>query len=122
MIQGAKMIADIQIPPILKVGAGAVFEVPAILRRLGCDRPLIVTDTFLVGQGFPAKLRNKIIESGIGCEIFSGTVPDPTTDAVEAGVRAFTAGNHDSLVSFGGGSPIDTAPIQNFEEAQGVFS
>jgi alcohol dehydrogenase class IV len=68
-----------------------------------------VTDTFLVGQGFPAKLRDKIVEAGITCEIFSETVPDPTTDAVEAGVRAFMAGNHDSLVSFGGGSPIDTA-------------
>jgi len=63
------MIADIQIPPIMKVGAGAVFEVPSILGRLGCSRPLIVTDAFLVGQGFPAKLRDKIIESGITCEI-----------------------------------------------------
>jgi len=103
------MIADIQIPPILKVGAGAFLEVPAMLGRLGCRRSLIVTDGFLVGQGLPGKLRDKIIESGIACEIFSGTVPDPTTDAVDAGVRAYRAGNHDSLVSFGGGSPIDTA-------------
>jgi alcohol dehydrogenase class IV len=41
--------------------------------------------------------------------VFSDTVPDPTSDAVEGGVRAFVAGRHDSLVSLGGGSPIDTA-------------
>jgi alcohol dehydrogenase class IV len=103
------MIADIQVPPIMKIGAGAFGEIPAILKRLNCSRPLIVTDLFLVGQGLPSKLRDQIVASGASCEIFSGTVPDPTTEAVEAGVRAYVDGNHDSLVSFGGGSPIDTA-------------
>ena len=74
-----------------------------------CARPLIVTDAFLMGQGLPSRLKDLIVEAGIACEIFSGTVPDPTTDAVDAGVRAFVTGAHDSLVSLGGGSPIDTA-------------
>jgi alcohol dehydrogenase class IV len=103
------MIADIQIPAILKVGAGAIGEVPAILKRLGCSRPLIVTDAFLMSKGLPDKLRAQICATGVECGIFSGTVPDPTTDAVDAGVRAYKDGGHDSLVSFGGGSPIDTA-------------
>jgi alcohol dehydrogenase class IV len=103
------MTAEIQIPSIMKVGGGAFFEVQEILKRLHCARPLIVTDVFLVSQGLPEKLRERIVQSGVSCEIFSGTVPDPTTDAVAAGVRAFKEGNHDSLVSFGGGSPIDTA-------------
>ncbi len=47
----SKMIADIQIPPIMKIGAGAFGEIPAVLKRLNCSRPLIVTDLFLVGQG-----------------------------------------------------------------------
>ena len=47
--------------------------------------------------------------AGIQCEVFSGSVPDPTTDAVEQGVVIYLAGRHDSLVSLGGGSPIDTA-------------
>jgi alcohol dehydrogenase class IV len=103
------MIADIQIPGILKVGAGAIGEVPAFLKRLGCRRPLIVTDAFLMGKGLPDKLREQICSTGVECGIFSGTVPDPTTDAVDAGVKAYKDGGHDSLVSFGGGSPIDTA-------------
>jgi alcohol dehydrogenase class IV len=103
------MTADIQIPPILKIGAGAFAGVPSILKQLNCCRPLIVTDAFLVSQGLPEGLCKSMAGAGITCEIFSGTIPDPTTDAVEAGVRAYQARDHDSLISFGGGSPIDTA-------------
>ncbi len=47
--------------------------------------------------------------AGLDCAIFSETVPDPTSDVIGAGVAAYRAGNHDSLISIGGGSPIDTA-------------
>jgi alcohol dehydrogenase class IV len=103
------MPADIQIPPIIKIGSGAFLEVPAILSRLNCTRPLIVTDAFFVSQGLPGKLQEQILESGLECGLFSDTVPDPTTEVVDAGVRVFLEGNHDGLISLGGGSPIDTA-------------
>lgn len=104
------MTADILIPPIIKIGSGSFLEVPSILGRLSCCRnPLIVTDAFFVSQGLPAKLRDLIFESGLDCSIFSDTVPDPTSDVVDAGVRVFLEGSHDSLLSLGGGSPIDTA-------------
>lgn len=103
------MTAEIQIPAILKIGAGAFSEVGSVLVRLGCRRPLIVTDAYLVSCGLAARLQDQIAQAGIDCEVFSETVPDPTTDVVDVGVRAFLAGGHDSLVSLGGGSPIDTA-------------
>jgi alcohol dehydrogenase class IV len=101
--------SEIQIPPIIKLGGGSLPEVPALLRRLNCARPMIVTDAFLVRQGLPGQLRDLIRQSQLECELFSDTVPDPTTDVVDLGVRAFLEGKHDSLVSLGGGSPIDTA-------------
>jgi alcohol dehydrogenase class IV len=103
------MTADIRIPPIMKIGAGAFSEVPAILASLNCICPLIVTDAFLAGCGLAEKLQDQILATGIQCKVFSGAVPDPTTDAVDQGVSAYFAGRHDSLVSLGGGSPIDTA-------------
>ena len=103
------MMAEIQIPSLMKIGAGAFSEAALILSRLKCSRPLIVTDAFLVSCGLAKKLQHQIVQAGIPCEVFSGTVPDPTTDAVDQGVSAFLAGGHDSLVSLGGGSPIDTA-------------
>jgi len=103
------MTADIQIPAILKIGAGAFNEAAAILPRLKCSRPLIVTDAFLASRGLAGKLREQIAANGIDSEVFSGSVADPTTEAVDQGVRAFVDGKHDSLVSLGGGSSIDTA-------------
>jgi alcohol dehydrogenase class IV len=103
------MMAEIRIPPLMKIGAGAFSEVALILAGLKCSRPLIVTDAFLVSCGLAERLRDQIVQAGIPCEVFSGTVPDPTTDAVDQGVSAFLEGRHDSLVSLGGGSPIDTA-------------
>ena len=41
--------------------------------------------------------------------MFSDTVPDPTTDAIAAGVARLREGDYDSLVAIGGGSSIDTA-------------
>jgi alcohol dehydrogenase class IV len=113
------MMAEIQIPALMKIGAGAFSEVASILTRLKCSRPLIVTDAFLVSCGLAEKLQGQIVQAGIPCEVFSGTVPDPTTDAVDQGVSAFLAGRHDSLVSLGGGSPIDTAKAIGLLAANG---
>jgi alcohol dehydrogenase class IV len=113
------MMAEIQIPAFMKIGAGAFAEVAPILTRLKCSRPLIVTDAFLVSCGLAEKLQDQIVQAGIPCEVFSGTVPDPTTDAVDKGVSAFLAGGHDSLVSLGGGSPIDTAKAIGLLAANG---
>lgn len=103
------MAAEIQIPPIIKFGAGLLPEVADIASRLKCQRPLIVTDRFMVEQGPPAVLADTLQRAGLDCAIFSETVPDPTSDVIGAGVAAYRAGNHDSLISIGGGSPIDTA-------------
>ncbi|MGF7183244.1 iron-containing alcohol dehydrogenase [Tunturiibacter psychrotolerans] len=103
------MSAEIRIPSIVKIGGGSLAEVAGLLLRLQCRRPLIVTDPFLMSSGLPERLRTQIQDAGLSCEIFHQTQADPTTAIVEEGVRVFVGGGHDSLVSLGGGSPIDTA-------------
>jgi alcohol dehydrogenase class IV len=103
------MTADIRIPAILKIGGGAFNEAAGILPGLKCRQPFIVTDAFLAGSGLAGRLKDQIVASGSHCKIFAGSVADPTTEAVDQGVRAFVEGKHDSLVSLGGGSSIDTA-------------
>jgi alcohol dehydrogenase class IV len=46
-------------------------------------------------------------------------VADPTSAVVDAGARVFREGGHDSLVSVGGGSPIDTAKAVGMLVANG---
>lgn len=103
------MTAEIRIPGIIKTGAGAFNETASVLASLKCSEPLIVTDSFLLSRGLAGKLRDQILTAGMRCEVFSGAVADPTTAAVEEGLNAFLQGRHDSLVSLGGGSSIDTA-------------
>ena len=113
------MMAEIKIPPILKIGGGSLAGVAAILLRLRCGRPFIVTDPFLMKTHLAEKLATQIRDVGLSCEIFHETVADPTTAVVEAGVRAFVEGAHDCLVSLGGGSPIDTAKAIGMLAANG---
>ena len=78
------MIAEIKIPPILKIGGGAFATVSALLPRLRGKRPLIVTDAFLLKTQLADRLASQIREAGLSCEIFHETVPDPTTTVVDA--------------------------------------
>ena len=103
------MAIEVLLPSVMKIGGGAISETSTILKRLEVKHPLIVTDAFLVRVGLAESLRQHLEKAGIACEIFSETVPDPTTEAVAAGLRAFVHGEHDALVSLGGGSPIDSA-------------
>jgi alcohol dehydrogenase class IV len=103
------VIAEIKIPPILKIGGGSFAAVASLLQRLECKRSLIVTDPWMMKNQLAERLATQMRDAGLSCEIFHETVPDPASAVVEAGARVFVQGGHDSLVSLGGGSPIDTA-------------
>ncbi|SDS17371.1 iron-containing alcohol dehydrogenase [Agrococcus carbonis] len=103
------MSFDINTPPVLRFGAGSVDTIGELLATMGAARPLVVTDAFLVGAGVAARVTDALAAAGAQAAVFDGTIPDPTTDSLEAGVAAIRAHGADSLVALGGGSPIDTA-------------
>ncbi len=103
------MAAAIDLPRLLRIGGGASQEIGQVLERLGLSRPLIVTDAFLVDTGRLEPITDSLEKAGIAARVFSETVPDPTVASIEAGVEFLKAGDHDCVVAFGGGSPIDSA-------------
>ncbi|GAB5387917.1 MAG: iron-containing alcohol dehydrogenase [Alphaproteobacteria bacterium] len=103
------MSLNIYAPRIQRIGGGALEQLPDVLDALGAKNPLIVTDGFMVESGMVTRVADLLRVSGAGHGVFSDTVPDPTTDVVAAGVATLHAGKHDSLIGFGGGSPMDTA-------------
>lgn len=103
------MIAAIALPRLVRVGGGALAELPAALAQLGLARPFVVTDRFLVEHGLAGRLLAVLAEAGITARVFAETVPDPTVAAIEAALQALDGGDHDCVIGFGGGSPIDTA-------------
>ncbi len=113
------MTATITMPRLMFIGGGAVAEVTAALARLGVARPLIVADRFMESSGLLAKVTDRLDAAGIRWQVFSDTVPDPTTEVVESGVQVLQAGNYDSLIALGGGSPMDTAKAMSVLAANG---
>ena len=103
------MTANINLPRILRVGAGASGEVASALTELGLSRPLLVTDPFMVQCGYAERITAVLGAAGIHCGLFADSVPDPTTDSIDAGLAVLRAGHYDALVALGGGSAIDTA-------------
>ena len=81
------MVATITTPRLMAIGGGALAELPGILRRLGLDRPLIVTDPYIRGCGILDRATALLDHARIRWSVFSDTVPDPTTAVVETGAR-----------------------------------
>ena len=103
------MPANINLPRILRVGAGASRELLATLSELGLARPLLITDPDMVEFGYTARLQAPLEEAHVEYGLFSDCVPDPTTDSVYAALAVLRAGNFDCVVALGGGSSLDTA-------------
>ena len=102
-------LANINLPRILRVGAGASQQVSAALVELGLENPLLVTDPFMVECGYCRRIEEQLEAGGIDFGLFADCVPDPTTDSVYAALAALRDGAHDCVIALGGGSSMDTA-------------
>ena len=103
------MDSTLLLPRVLRVGAGARHEIGEVLQSLGLSRPFLVVDEFLKGQGHADALEQALRDKGMALRVFSGVVPDPTTDSIDAGLDLLKGGEHDAIMALGGGSAIDTA-------------
>ncbi|EKT77630.1 iron-containing alcohol dehydrogenase [Rhodococcus opacus M213] len=113
------MASSIALPRIMRIGGGAVAEIGEVVSSLGLTRPLVVTDSFLVGTGAAEQMIKTLESAGLSPRLFADTVPDPTTDSLDAGVAAIAEHDCDSVIGFGGGSPMDTAKALGILGRQG---
>jgi alcohol dehydrogenase class IV len=114
-------------PTTIWFGPGRIAELADACRRLGIDRPLIVTDPGVAALPMLEQARAALTASGLDAAVFSNVRPNPIGRNVEDGVEAYRAGSHDGVVAFGGGSALDvgkavafmagqTRPIWDFED------
>ena len=96
-------------PRAIHFGGGTVSTVASVLAGFGLRRPLIVTDPVMVSTGLLRRCTDPLSAAGVAFAVFSDTIPEPEDTVIEAGAALLAAGEHDCLVAFGGGSPIDTA-------------
>ena len=102
-------VANINLPRILRVGAGASKTLVATLRELCLNRPLIVTDSFMVQAGYSATLEQQLQDASFSYGLFGNCVPDPTTDSIDEAMAVLRDGDYDCVIGLGGGSSMDTA-------------
>ena len=105
------MTYQIALPRIMRIGGGASGELPGLLAQLGLSRPFIVTDGYLADSGRAGALVECLAAQGIAARVFSRTVPEPTAASMADALAALLEGDHDCVVGFGGGSPIDSAKM-----------
>ena len=96
-------------PRLMSIGAGALDEAAGLLAAAGVARPLIVTDSYIAKSGPLDRLTGVLDSADVPWAVFSDTVPDPTTEVVEAGAARLREGGFDGMIAIGGGSPMDTA-------------
>lgn len=103
------MAAPITLPRVMRIGAGASSLLPEILSTLGLSRPLILTDRYLLDTGRVQPLLDGLAVAGASARVFADTVPEPTVASIDAALAFLQEAEHDCVVGFGGGSPMDSA-------------
>jgi len=102
-------VGTLHLPQQVRIGAGVSKALPEVLQTLGAKSPLLVTDSFMHDSGLMSPMIEALEAAAIHHAVFSGVVPDPTTDSLDAGVAAAAASGCDVVVGFGGGSSLDSA-------------
>jgi alcohol dehydrogenase len=95
-------------------GAGTLARLGELVRDLGGERVLLVTDPGLEAAGHPQRALAALRDAGLEAFVFDGVEENPSTRHVEAGLAAAKEHGIDFLVAVGGGSSMDCAKGINF--------
>jgi len=101
-------------PTTIWAGPGRIAELPEACSRAGMKRPLIVTDEGLIATPM---IKNALAALKHAA-LFGAVKGNPDSSQVEAGLRAYRAGDHDGVVAFGGGSALDAGKVIAFMSGQ----
>lgn len=84
-------------------------EIPQAIKNNNCQKCLIVTGATSVKLKLTDSLEKILDNANISYELFSETVPNPTSDSVEKAKNIYLQNNCDSIIGLGGGSAMDCA-------------
>ena len=96
-------------PPQVIKGAGAIKELPAIVKENGVKNVLVVTDKGLMGLHLLDSLFEGLEKEGIAYSVFDGVQPNPTIYNIEDALKIYNDNKCEGFIAFGGGSPMDCA-------------
>jgi alcohol dehydrogenase len=90
-------------------GAGAIGEIPKLLKENGGKKPIFVTDPGLVKAGIVSKLTEVLEKAKIPYVLYSEVEANPSVNTVEKIYDLYCREGCDSFIALGGGSSMDAA-------------
>jgi alcohol dehydrogenase class IV len=114
-----KKMAAISLPRVMRIGPGALNDLPSALTQLGLRAPAILTDAFLAANGALGRVLAILNAAGIEARAYGGVRADPTVTSVDEALAFVVDNKHDCVIGFGGGSSIDTAKAAAVLAARG---
>ncbi len=84
-------------------------ELAGLLEKRKITSVMLVTDSFIHGNGLTKDLEERLSDKNISCTVYDKTVANPTTDNVEEALALYKENDCHALIGFGGGSSIDCA-------------
>src|SRR5262245_9824057 len=105
-------------PTNVRFGVGRIAELAEAAAAVGITRPLFVTDPNLAALPMTTSAMDRLAVGGLPPRLFSDIKPNPVGANLAAGIEAYTAGNHDGVVAFGGGSALDAGKLIAFAAGQ----
>lgn len=102
-------ITSFSFPTPTLFGPGAIAELSARCRRLGIQRPLIVTDGGLVNTSTFRAVAEALGPASEDRDwfVFPGVHPNPVEQDVRDAAQCFRDNRCDGVIALGGGSPLD---------------
>ncbi len=98
---------DWTFPIPIAYGPGRLEEIGQHCAVLGLRNPLIVTDKGSRNLPFISRLQNSLSDAGLSAGLFSEISPNPRDNEIGIGRDKFRSGNHDAIITIGGGSAMD---------------
>jgi alcohol dehydrogenase class IV len=95
------------LPIPIDYGPGARDGLPALCRRHGMTRPLLVTDRGSKALPFVGELLDRMRAAGLAPALHGEIEPNPTDRGIALGAAAFRAHRADGVIALGGGSGQD---------------
>jgi alcohol dehydrogenase len=95
--------------PEVVFGPESLAESGFAARRIGAQRPFVVTDPGLIGAGWAGALLKHLADVGLQATVWSGVTPNPKDFEVVAGYQRYLESGCDVIIAIGGGSCIDAA-------------
>ena len=94
-------------PTRILFGQQTINDLPAELKTLNKNRPLVVSNSGLAATGILERVLGLLKKEGLEPLLFDQVSANPTDAQVEAGTGAYEQHQADSIVAVGGGSPMD---------------